>query len=309
MDPEPEDEPAGTDGGAEPAELEDFVSPHLVCPISHRIMEAPVLSPSGHSYDRSSILAWLQRRPVDPLSLTPLLASALYPNRALRSEIQDQLERVAASAVQRGDERVAAAARARLATVQGARQEPAVRAAESKHRLERQIGRCISWATWWGLLAWEQVLVVATSLGALLCLAVDATESFRGLRAEHGAVMDSATPRPPLLAAFVRLALLPVSAPEHWGWAGRCAITALRGTLLLPLGHFCLAVSAGALLSFARFVHRCSEIRPVEVERAWQSPRFLNVLHAFYGITGAASFGLFVRLYWDRRIRPGRLTA
>ncbi|CAE8582983.1 unnamed protein product, partial [Polarella glacialis] len=79
----------------EDPELEDHLSQHLVCPISHRVMDLPVISPSGHSYERASILEWLARRPVDPLSLMPLAPSSLYANRALQEEIVEQLERLA----------------------------------------------------------------------------------------------------------------------------------------------------------------------------------------------------------------------
>jgi len=84
------------DSGLPDPGLEDHLSQQLICPISHCIMECPVISPSGHTYDRASILEWLSRHPIDPLSLAPVVPSMLYPNRSLQNEIAEQLERLAA---------------------------------------------------------------------------------------------------------------------------------------------------------------------------------------------------------------------
>ena len=57
------------------------------CPISGEIMEDPVITPSGITYDKKSIEQWLQKKPIDPLSKKPLKKEELIPNRALKESI------------------------------------------------------------------------------------------------------------------------------------------------------------------------------------------------------------------------------
>ena len=65
----------------------------LVCPISMELMEDPVLAMDGHTYDRSSIEAWLKTgRKTSPKTNAPLPSTALYPNHAVKSMVQDYLE-------------------------------------------------------------------------------------------------------------------------------------------------------------------------------------------------------------------------
>lgn len=281
--------------------LEDLVSQHLICPISHRVMDYPVISPSGHTYDRSSIVEWLSRRPVDPLSLTLLAVSSLYPNRALQNEIVDQLERLVVQAVAANDVPLADAARAKLGCVQAAiASEPAC---VEIGVLDKAMNNCACWATWCGIIAWEQILVFTTSFGALLCLALDLSAS---LKVRKGVIGGSVSRQPPLLATFVRLAVFPMLAPpRHWRFFGRLTVIALRGVLLLPVAPICFTLTLGSLLSLTRFAQRCTDVRAVESEKAAQSRWFVRTLHTCNAITGLSSFGLFMRLYWDTR--EGRL--
>mmetsp|Transcript_19839 Transcript_19839/g.43073 ORF Transcript_19839/g.43073 Transcript_19839/m.43073 type:complete len:387 (+) Transcript_19839:260-1420(+) len=83
------------DDPSDAVSLEDYVSPHLLCPISHSLMDNPVVAPSGHTYDADSIRTWLQKNPVDPLNRKPLSAVRLYPNRAIQDELIAQLEKLA----------------------------------------------------------------------------------------------------------------------------------------------------------------------------------------------------------------------
>ncbi|CAH0367461.1 unnamed protein product [Pelagomonas calceolata] len=65
----------------------------LVCPISMELMEDPVLAMDGHTYDRSSIEAWLKTgKKTSPKTNAPLPSTALYPNHAVKSMVQDYLE-------------------------------------------------------------------------------------------------------------------------------------------------------------------------------------------------------------------------
>lgn len=279
-------------------ELEEHVSQQLVCPISHRIMDMPVVSPSGHTYDRASILAWLDRRAVDPLSSAPLRAASLYPNRALQEELLEQLQRLADSDDPPG---LAAAARAKLEAVLSAQRERGPQqggAGEEIARLDVLIGRLASLSTWLGMLAWEQFLVFLTSFGTVFCLSLDTLETIRSRSGGKEA-------RPPLLASFLRIAVWPGLEPQrNWpSFGARLTVATLRCALLLPVGSMAFVFTLGGLLSFARFASRCLEVRPFEMERMVRHNGFTTTLQVFSSIVGLSSFGLFVRLYWDRR--PG----
>ncbi|KAK4271412.1 hypothetical protein QN277_020112 [Acacia crassicarpa] len=64
---------------------------HLKCPISLEIMSDPVIIPSGHTFDRSSIQRWLDAgHRVCPITKLPLPDyPSLIPNHALRSLISN----------------------------------------------------------------------------------------------------------------------------------------------------------------------------------------------------------------------------
>lgn len=61
------------------------------CPISRDWMHDPVVTPSGITYDRPNIIAWIESFENgisrDPMSGTPLTVAQLVPNRALRDAI------------------------------------------------------------------------------------------------------------------------------------------------------------------------------------------------------------------------------
>eukprot|EP01010_Urceolus_cornutus_P000968 NODE_1482_length_891_cov_241.604513_g1146_i0.p1 GENE.NODE_1482_length_891_cov_241.604513_g1146_i0~~NODE_1482_length_891_cov_241.604513_g1146_i0.p1 ORF type:complete len:211 (+),score=38.42 NODE_1482_length_891_cov_241.604513_g1146_i0:70-702(+) len=59
------------------------------CPLTHSLMRDPVLTPSGHTYERSALLRFLEDCPRDPFSNQPLTPEQLIPNRALRAVIDE----------------------------------------------------------------------------------------------------------------------------------------------------------------------------------------------------------------------------
>jgi hypothetical protein len=63
------------------------VRDHLSCPISLQVMTEPVMDPEGNTYEKASILAWLARTPISPITRSPLTAAMLTPNRALANAI------------------------------------------------------------------------------------------------------------------------------------------------------------------------------------------------------------------------------
>ncbi|KAM3076785.1 hypothetical protein ACMFMG_003743 [Clarireedia jacksonii] len=60
--------------------------------ISFNVMVDPVITKTGQSYDRSSILQHLERSQTDPLTREPLTAMDLRPNLALKHAIEEFLE-------------------------------------------------------------------------------------------------------------------------------------------------------------------------------------------------------------------------
>lgn len=59
--------------------------------ITFAVMSDPVVTKTGQSYDRSSILEHLKRSPTDPLTREPLHPSELRPNLALREACEEFL--------------------------------------------------------------------------------------------------------------------------------------------------------------------------------------------------------------------------
>lgn len=61
----------------------------LLCPISQELMTDPVLSPYGHCYQREYIEAWLDKKPLCPLTGQPLRKSQLVPCITLRNLVEE----------------------------------------------------------------------------------------------------------------------------------------------------------------------------------------------------------------------------
>ena len=62
----------------------DGVPEELLCPISHEVMQDPVLAADGHAYERAHIEEWLARQHTSPLTGEPLPSTQLLPCHALR---------------------------------------------------------------------------------------------------------------------------------------------------------------------------------------------------------------------------------
>jgi len=59
------------------------------CPISGDLMVDPVSEPSGHTYERSQIMVWLQTSSTSPLTRVPLTQDELTTNVAVRNAIDE----------------------------------------------------------------------------------------------------------------------------------------------------------------------------------------------------------------------------
>ena len=65
------------------------VPPFLVCPLIGATMRDPVMTRSGHTYDRTAIEAYLSRDPRDPVTDEPASLDELSPNMAIRAALRD----------------------------------------------------------------------------------------------------------------------------------------------------------------------------------------------------------------------------
>ena len=61
-----------------------------ICPITRELMEEPVITADGHTYDRAAITAWFSRgNHTSPLTNLPLRHRELTPNHALKASIDE----------------------------------------------------------------------------------------------------------------------------------------------------------------------------------------------------------------------------
>ncbi|CAF1177076.1 unnamed protein product [Adineta ricciae] len=61
----------------------------FICPITHELMNDPVIDPDGNSYERKAIEAWLHSHGTSPITRAPLAVTDLRPNRALKAAISE----------------------------------------------------------------------------------------------------------------------------------------------------------------------------------------------------------------------------
>jgi hypothetical protein len=60
----------------------------FLCPLTHEVMEDPVVAQDGYTYERAMITQWQARSCRSPMTNQPM-GRALLPNHALRSSIQE----------------------------------------------------------------------------------------------------------------------------------------------------------------------------------------------------------------------------
>mgnify|MGYP001074139949 CR=1 FL=1 len=60
----------------------------LICPITLEILQDPVLTQDGHTYERKAIEEWIRKRGTSPLTNQPLSLEHLYPNHMVRQLVQ-----------------------------------------------------------------------------------------------------------------------------------------------------------------------------------------------------------------------------
>ncbi|GMH39139.1 hypothetical protein BSKO_07037 [Bryopsis sp. KO-2023] len=62
---------------------------HLLCPITHELLEDPVVAADGHTYERSAITAWFRNKNTSPMTNQKLTNLKICPNRLVASMVQE----------------------------------------------------------------------------------------------------------------------------------------------------------------------------------------------------------------------------
>ena len=64
--------------------VENFMSfPYLICPLTNRLFENPVITPDGHTFDRDAVLLYMNLNHKDPVSGSSLVEEDLTPNKSI----------------------------------------------------------------------------------------------------------------------------------------------------------------------------------------------------------------------------------
>ena len=66
----------------------DGVPERFICPLTLEIMNRPLMTIAGHSFERSAILGWLRHNDKHPLTREPLSPRDLILNHALQEDIR-----------------------------------------------------------------------------------------------------------------------------------------------------------------------------------------------------------------------------
>ena len=64
----------------------------FTCPITQQLLEWPVLTMGGNTYEYAAISEWLDKHNTDPQTGLPLPSKTLVPNHAMRSQVQDYIQ-------------------------------------------------------------------------------------------------------------------------------------------------------------------------------------------------------------------------
>lgn len=81
------------------------IEENMVCPITHELMSDPVVSPNGHTYERSHVLRWIQAEGTSPMTREPLTAGQLNRSRDL-AEIIRQFRAIGGQSLFEGEEEI-----------------------------------------------------------------------------------------------------------------------------------------------------------------------------------------------------------
>ena len=84
VESEPESESESEPESEEEHKLSEKTISTITCPISLEIMENPITTQYGDTFDKKSLLTWLEKNKHCPLSRRPINIDYLIPNKALK---------------------------------------------------------------------------------------------------------------------------------------------------------------------------------------------------------------------------------
>jgi hypothetical protein len=67
---------------------ESFSEKNLICPITNKIFQDPVLAGDGRVYERSAIVQWIQENGTSPITLEPISIDDLLPEPSVKQLCQ-----------------------------------------------------------------------------------------------------------------------------------------------------------------------------------------------------------------------------
>ena len=68
--------------------MDSSIPERFLCPIGQTLMQNPVITSAGQTYDRVHIENWLRTKKTDPVTRAPI-TSTLIPNYHVKSEIDE----------------------------------------------------------------------------------------------------------------------------------------------------------------------------------------------------------------------------
>ena len=79
------------------SDIDDLFPDAFFCPLTHQLMDDPVVDPEGNTYERQAIISWLNKSLTSPITRNPLTQAELIPNRALKEAIQNMRQEIGAA--------------------------------------------------------------------------------------------------------------------------------------------------------------------------------------------------------------------
>lgn len=70
----------------------ESVPRQLLCPITHELMEEPVIAEDGHTYEKAAIVEWFRNRNSSPMTNERLKSTQVIPNVLVHAIISDYKE-------------------------------------------------------------------------------------------------------------------------------------------------------------------------------------------------------------------------
>ena len=61
---------------------------YLICPLTLKLFNDPVIAEDGHTYERKAITEWITQHGKSPITKKPLSTDRLTPNHAIKDAVE-----------------------------------------------------------------------------------------------------------------------------------------------------------------------------------------------------------------------------